>query len=451
MTPNKKYVNQIEQRAYSITSSPQLLYTNNSPIPLGEYCRNRSIEVFSTMQNKQLYKLELRTNKTSNHELSGELLLVVSNLQKSESLDFKGHKLSNTIVKSLTQVPSKVETKFYKNTVPLKNSINTLSMLVGRGSNSTYNNANNADILAKVSDAYSKKDVQELAIIPSEENKVFNTTHLIAQLETLGLVSEIDTLVNSSATIKLFPHTKNTLKPIAKNSLYAADSSYSIYINKYRNKINDALSVICQMNLESLIYTNIYCQINNIYTLFNNSDTIGKFHPNEESSDRESVIYKKIPEYIADLESKHRMFEINRNKFKTASYYLFNKIINNTLKGTKSSDSTSRLVLDPNYRDTNTRVNVNTQSLINNLSINSSTTDLNGSTNNSAHLNQNSIEESLQIFETTLAKHLGSDYIRSVIYSHYGSWLPKYGVYVDDNNNKSSTKAVLSNMIDSGD
>ncbi len=38
-------------------------------------------------------------------------------------------------------------------------------------------------------------------------------------------------------------------------------------------------------------------------------------------------------------------------------------------------------------------------------------------------------EEVLQRIEQALIVHLGNNYLREVMYSHYGTWLPKYGVY----------------------
>lgn len=38
-------------------------------------------------------------------------------------------------------------------------------------------------------------------------------------------------------------------------------------------------------------------------------------------------------------------------------------------------------------------------------------------------------EEVLQRVEQALVVHLGNNYLREVLYSHYGTWLPKYGVY----------------------
>jgi hypothetical protein len=368
-------------------------------------------------------------------------------------MNFIEYNLSNTAISSLTHASTNVETKFHKNIVTLKNTINTLSLMSGSGGGfaNKNNTSNGADILAKISNTYSKKEIQELEITPSEEGKVFNATRLVSQFETLGLINDVDVMVNSTANLKLVPNTKNTLKPSAKNSIYVAQNSYSVYINQYQNKIKDALSIMYQINLEGLIYSSLYCQINNLFSTCNNFEVNVEFGYDETLLNRDSSKSKKIPEYFSDLETKNSKFEVNRNKFKTASYYLFNKIVNNTLNSSDSSSNTVKLVLDPNYRDTSAKTSFNAQSLINNLSMNTPVTGHNRTINNTAHSNQNSIEESLQIFEGTLAKHLGSDYIRSVIYSHYGSWLPKYGVYNTNKTEKSTTNAVLANMIDSGD
>lgn len=54
---------------------------------------------------------------------------------------------------------------------------------------------------------------------------------------------------------------------------------------------------------------------------------------------------------------------------------------------------------------------------------------LNSSKHNISISQQTPPEEVLQRIEQALAVHLGSDFIRENVYSHYGSWLPKYGLF----------------------
>ena len=53
-----------------------------------------------------------------------------------------------------------------------------------------------------------------------------------------------------------------------------------------------------------------------------------------------------------------------------------------------------------------------------------------------AKYNKSVIEESLQQIEQLFVTHLGSDYLREILFSHYGSWLPKYGFFGNSNNLK---------------
>lgn len=123
--------------------------------------------------------------------------------------------------------------------------------------------------------------------------------------------------------------------------------------------------------------------------------------------------------------------------------------MSNTLNGVNNSNSVMRLEID--YRDNNSKISKKPNSIIENRSNIIQMNNNYKAVNSSPLVNSVSVEESLQIFETLLTKHLGTDYIRSVIYSHYGSWLPKYGTICTDQSNKSATAIELSKMVDAGD
>jgi hypothetical protein len=45
------------------------------------------------------------------------------------------------------------------------------------------------------------------------------------------------------------------------------------------------------------------------------------------------------------------------------------------------------------------------------------------------------LESTIQRLEQIILTHLGNNYMRELIYSHYGSWIPKYGIFYIENSN----------------
>lgn len=57
-------------------------------------------------------------------------------------------------------------------------------------------------------------------------------------------------------------------------------------------------------------------------------------------------------------------------------------------------------------------------------------------------------DQILQRIEQMFINHLGNNYLRELIYSHYGTWLPKYGFYTEikEMNPNNLTKFSVENL-----
>ena len=369
----------------------------------------------------------------SNEKLVNSISFRCNNLVTKFTVDSKGG-----ITKSDSLLPN--------STMGLSKTISIVSSITNNVLND--NNKLDTSLTTNLADNVSVKN-EYMAYDHAINAKAVNrkAKSLSEIVTTTSLLSDIDTLVNSSESTTLTRVRNQHINPSYQNT--AELSWLPTYVNIFEqySKYDGYWLWLNNLNIENILYSKVICHVSHVisklysYSIDNKKNWIS-------TAEYHDVISKKnSDQYKTEFSIVNTDKVIVRNKFKTASYYLFCKILDNSLSSKNMIESKT---FNPSYSDTSRKDILSSKSIVESNGayglIKYSVNNLNVAISS----NSNTIEDSLQLFEGVLVKHLGSDYIRSTLYSHYGSWLPKYGVH----NSKplcSITTQTLSDAVDSGD
>jgi len=292
-------------------------------------------------------------------------------------------------------------------------------------------------------------------------NYISESTEVINFINTKGVGSRFK-FVENLAFKKINTEIQYTdSENIKKKDIILKANSQNL-LNEYTDYLTVGLTWIFDNTVETYVY-DIIKKINKVLW-------VGHFYEeNIKKIESLDINIKKENNWESpDITKKD--YILNQIGYHNSSYRLYTKIIENKLNLLR--DSRIKKDVELNYKKWGENFNNLENTIENNkyfLEKNKNEIDTKAYStsakknwmNISGNFEKSTIEDRLQYIEQMFINHLGNNYLREVVYSHYGTWIPKYGFFNQVNWGENSYekltqwadtyKNTLSELIDKGD